>query len=138
MSIVVMVDSYANLSKAMLKKYKICLLPYNIMFKDKNIIDVNKFENIDSEKVENHFRKYIDRGDDILYIGVSSHLSNSYNDVVEVSKKFDPSTIEIIDSLNIGAGEALLALYARDYIDKGYGLKQTAKYLNNIKRSESN
>lgn len=153
MSIIVMVDSGASLSKSILKKHNITLLPYNIMFSNgdcyKDFIDVKnqkeltnlieihdsfpKIDQISKEEIESCFRKHIDNGDDILYISVSSKLSHAYNEIVEVSKKFDESTISIIDSLNVGGGQTSLALYARDYLDKGYGLKQTTKYLNKIK-----
>ena len=153
MSIVVMVDSGASFSKTMLKKYGISLLPYNVIFKNgdcyKDVIDIKNqndlikiidehgdFPRIDQvgvDQIEAYFRKYIDRGDDILYISVSSGLSNAYNEVLQVANKFDSGIIEVIDSLNVGDGETLLAVCAKDYISKGYGIKQTAKYLNNIK-----
>lgn len=148
-----MVDSGASLSKSMLKKYNIVSLPYNVTFKNgdsyrdvydiknltelKRLIDMHgdlpKIDQVSKTTIENYFRKLIDNGDDILYIGVSSKLSSAYNEVLEVSKKFDSSTIEVIDSLNVGNGEALLALFAKDYINRGYGLRQTTKYLNEIK-----
>lgn len=155
MSIVVMVDSGANLSKSILKKYDIALLPCNVVFTNgdsyKDCIDIknqkklietikehNEFPKVVQlrpDKIENHFRKYIDKGNDILYISASSSLSEIYNDLLEVSKRFDSNTIEIVDSENVAGGETLLALYAKDYIDKGYGLKQTVKYLNLIKNN---
>lgn len=153
MSIVVMVDSGANINKAMLKKYNLTILPYNIMFANgdcyrdvldvknkkelrsliENHNDIPRIDQVSEDEIENCFRKYIDNGDDILYISVSSKLSLAYQEVVNVSKKFDPRTIEIIDSLNVGSGETLLALYAIDYVNKGHGLKQVARYLNEIK-----
>ena len=154
MSIVVMVDGGANLSKSILNKYDIALLPYNVIFSNgdtyKDSVDIKnqrklielinqynelpKIDILESDKIENYFRKYIDKGNDILYISVSSMISNSYNDAIEISKKFDSNTIEIVDSLNVAGGETLLALDAKDYIDKGQCLKQTVKYLNLIKQ----
>lgn len=150
MAIVVMVDGGANLSKSVLKKHSITLLPYNIAFSNGGIYkpaknhdeliklidnykEVPKIESISEEEIELCFRKFIDKGDDILFISTSSSLSKTYAKVVNVKNKFNSSTIEVIDSNNVGSGQALLALYARDYLEKGYGLKQSAKYLNRIK-----
>lgn len=149
MSIIVMVDSAANVSRNILKKYNLTVLPYNVHFgKDKcykDVMDIKsqkdliqrmneygtipKINRMGMDDLESFFRKYIDMGDDILYICVSSKLSNSYKEISRVAEKFDNSNIQIIDSLNIGSGEILLAMYAREYLDKGYGLKQTCKYL---------
>lgn len=153
MSVIVMVDSGASISKKMLKEYDIAILPYNVMFNNgdcykdilevknqKNLIslieqhqEIPKIDQVSREDIEDCFRKYINNGNDILYISVSSKLSDAYKEVLEVSKKFDDSMINVIDSLNVGVGEASLAIYAKEYINKGYGLKQTAKYLNSIK-----
>lgn len=153
MSVIVMVDSGASVSKKILKEHNIALLPYNIMFNNgdcyKDTIDVKnqkqlislieeyeeipKIDQASKQDIEDCFRKYINNGDDILYISVSSKLSNAYKEVLEVSKNFNESMINVIDSLNVGVGETSLAIYAKEYINRGYGLKQTAKYLNNIK-----
>ncbi len=155
MSIIIMVDSCANITKQMIKRWGISLLPYSLQFSNgdcyKDVIDIKNNEQlidlidtyktlptidkVSKEDIEACFRKIIESGDDILYVGVSSKLSSAYNEVVEVSKKFNPNTIQIIDSLNAGCGQMLLAMYAKDYVDKGYGLKQTAKYLNEIKHN---
>ena len=154
MSIIVMVDSAANMSRNILKKYNLTVLPYNLIFADgkcyKDVLEVKnqkelvqlieqnnqipKIERISNLELENCFRKYIDYGDDILYICVSSKLSNSYKEVSKVASKFHSSNIQVIDSLNIGNGEMLLALCAREYINKGYGLKQAVKYLSEKKK----
>ena len=155
MSIIIMVDSCANITKSMGKRHGLNVLPYNVMFNNgdcyKDVIDIKnqdtllnlidshgtfpKIDQIPMSEIESCFRKIIDNGDDILYIGVSSKLSGAYHEVLEVSKKFDNSTIQVIDSLNAGSGQTLLAMYARDYINNGHGLKQTAKYLNDIKHN---
>lgn len=153
MSIIIMVDSGANLSKSMLKKYELNVLPYNVTFKngdtyrdildiknlDELLIMINRYQEIpeidqvSNQDIEDCFTKIINQGNDILYIGVSSKLSSAFNRIKTVASKYSDSMIQVIDSLNAGSGEALLAMYAREYLDRGYGLKQTAKYLNEIK-----
>ena len=145
-----MVDGGANLPKELLKKYGICMLPYNIVFENgdsykcvkssKNLIELIKIHNevprvdqLSENEIASCFQKEIDKGNDIIYIGSSSALSSSYNDVSKVSERFSPSNLSVIDSLNIGNGQALLALQAKAYIDEGHGYKQTVKYIESIK-----
>ena len=155
MSIVVMVDGGGNFSKSSMKKYNIDVLPYNIEFSNgdtyRDLVDVKcqkdlveliqkhndlpKIHALDSEKVATRLRKHIENGDDVLYITSSSKLTNSYRKALEISKDFDPNTIQVIDSLNIGDGQTLLAIAAREYINNGNGLKQTTKYISKLRHS---
>ena len=150
MSIVIMVDGGVNLSKEILKKYGIQCLPYNVIFNNGDVYkgvkaskeltslisiynEVPKVDQLSKREIEKCFRKNIDNGDDIIYIGASSLLTSSHQDIVETSEKFNSNNIAVIDSMNIGNGEAILALYAYEYIQKGYGFKKTVRCLNSIK-----
>ena len=152
MSVVVVVDGSANLNKSILKKYDIVMMPYNFKFFNGDIYsdiklteefdklvneygEIPSFVEVDDNVIEERLRKYIDKGDDILYICSSSSLYSSYDSILSVASKFSDAVIEVVDSENLLNGEALLALYARDYINKGYGLKQCVKYLNSIKKA---
>ena len=71
-------------------------------------VSVSEFERI--------FRKYLDRGFDIVYIGCSSKQSGSVNTGFVVSKdllkEYPDSEIYCIDSLNSSLGEGMLAIEA--------------------------
>ena len=153
MAVVIMVDDCANISKEMKKKYDIITVPFYVTFSNgdsyknnveiknriklKELIDTHReipsIKRANKEELEKTFKKYIDRGFDVIYICVSSYLSSSYQEVVSLASRFNPSNIAIVDSLNVGSGQALLALYAKKYADMGYGLKQTLKYIEEIK-----
>ena len=154
MSIVIMVDGGINITRQMIKIYSIDVSPYNLIINDqiyRDTIDIKnqkdlkdliyeykglpQIVNISIDQIKQKMRKCIEKGDDILYITTSSKLSSSYENVMEASREFNSNMIEVIDSLNVGGGLTLLTIKAREYIDKGYGLKQIAKNLNSIKNS---
>lgn len=146
MSIVVMVDSGACFPKNILKRKDVVVVPLVIgveehSFKDNKDL-INKIDNCKSipiihkpskEEVEKEIRKYIDNGHDVLYLTISSKLSNHYQDILEISKSLDSSSFAVIDTINLSTGETILLNLALDCIDKGYGLKQTCNYLNKMK-----
>ena len=155
MSIIVMVDGSANITKSMIKKYNLDVLPYNVVFFNgdtyRDIVDIKnqselvqliqehgdfpKLLHLEKDKVRSKFKRHIENGNDILYITSSAKLTAAYEIGIEISKEFSIGTIEVIDSLSVGSGITLLALEAIKYIEKGYGLKQTAKYINKLKHS---
>lgn len=153
MSIVIMLDSSASITKAIAKKYSIDILTYNLKFSDniiyRDFIEIKKHSDLinaihannslpvfglmEKEKIRNLFRKHIENGNDILYICIGDKLSNSYKRISKVAEEFNQNNIQVIDSMNVGIGQTLLAIAAREYINHGYGLKQVAKYINRIK-----
>ena len=145
MSIVVMADSGASLPKSVLKRKDICVMPLKIEFTDGKIGTLRSEEKFDETScipiirrpnimdIREEVTKYINKGYDVLYITISSKLSKEYKDLLELTNEFDSSQFSVVDSLNVGTGEALIVLEALECIDKGYGLKQISKYLNEIK-----
>ena len=96
MSIVVMVDSGICVSKEIAKRKDVCIVPLNFEFdhlkmkkdlveiKDKGTLDSFVSDSMclplvhrpDKREVEKQIREYIDNGDDIVYITISSKLLN--------------------------------------------------------------
>ena len=85
------------------------------------------------DKILNIFKRYIENGDDSLYICIGDKLSDSYKRISEVAQYFNPDNIHVIDSTHVGIGQTLLAMAAREYINQGHGLKQVSNYINKIK-----
>ena len=74
----------------------------------------------------NAFKPYIDNGQDIIYIGLSSMISSTINNANMAANEFPPGRIEIIDSRNLSSGIGLLVLKAIDYIKDGMELNEVA------------
>ncbi len=138
----VFTDSTSDLSKDILDKYDIGVVPLYVTFGNetyKDGIDITTPELY--EKVEecgtlpktsapslvdfyNAFKPHIDQGDDILFIGISSKISSTINNAVIVSKEFPEGRIAIIDSLDLSTGIGLLVVQAAECAKKSMKLSE--------------
>lgn len=80
------------------------------------------------EEFERIFKKYLELGFNIVYIGCSLKQSGSVNTGAVVAKRllceYPDAEIFCIDSLNASMGEGLLAVRAAEYRDCGMGAKE--------------
>ena len=88
------------------------------------------------------FRPFLEEGNDILFIAMSSGLSNSYNSseiaASELKEDFPDRKIRLIDALGASLGEGLLALKAADFRDDGIPLDEAADCLLEMRHSMCN
>lgn len=130
-------DSTCDLPKELLDKLNISIIPLYVVFGDETFKDGNDI-NVEGlyEKVDkldilpktsapspidfyNAFKPYIDKGDSIIYIGLSSKLSSTILNAKIIEDEFQDSDITIIDSKNLSAGIGLLLLKAYELIESG-------------------
>lgn len=138
-------DSAANLTKIILKKHNIIEIPFPYTFdgeqpeefdgkvfyeamrqgKDFNTSMVN------IESFKEYFEKELEKGNDIIYVGLSSGVSGTCNAAKialrELKEKYPDAKAEVIDSLGASLGEGLLALEASIRVEKGLGFDETVK-----------
>ncbi len=74
----------------------------------------------------NEFKDYIDRGMDIVYIGISSELSATLQNAMIAAREFPEGRIEIVDSRNLSTGIGLLVLKACDFAGEGMNAREIA------------
>lgn len=122
----IITDSASDITKEEAAKFNIDVIPLLVEFNGKSYmdgIDITKeeFYNklIDYDDIPKtsmvtayRFSEYFDRykDEDIIYIGLSSKLSNSFNQAMLA--KEDRTNIHLIDSLNVAMGERILVEYA--------------------------
>lgn len=145
--IIVMSDSTCDLGEELLKKYNIKIVPLHVSFSKEGIdyldgITINAEEvykkveefqetpktgarNI-SEFIED-FKGYIDDGYDIIYGGIGSGLSSTYNNAVLASKEYPEGRIEVIDCQNLSTGTGLLILKMAEFRDQGLDVHEIAR-----------
>ena len=119
--VMIIADSTCDLNKDYLKENNIVILPLHVSFPgdDKDYLDgVNLDAETVYKKVEEIgntpktgaanvnqfielFQKYIDENYDIIYTGIGSGLSSSYQNAVLASQEFPEGRIEIVDSQNL-------------------------------------
>ncbi len=76
--------------------------------------------------------RILERGEDLLYIGLASHLSGTYQAVSlaleELQEKFPERTICMVDSQAASFGEGLLVKFAADLRRKGKSIEQVYRW----------
>ena len=145
--VMIIADSTCDLNKDYLKENNIVILPLHVSFPgdDKDYLDgVNLDAETVYKKVEEIgntpktgaanvnqfielFQKYIDENYDIIYTGIGSGLSSSYQNAVLASQEFPERRIEIVDSQNLSTGTGLLVCKMVDFRNEGLDVHQIAE-----------
>ncbi|TDT61591.1 DegV family protein [Fonticella tunisiensis] len=138
-------DSTNDLTPEIISKYDVSVLPLYVNFDDGTYRDgIDMTPEMLYKKVEetgklpktasaspadfyNAFKPYIDAGQDIIYIGISSALSSTIQNARIAATEFPEGRIEIVDSMNLSTGIGLLVLKAADYAAEGLGVKEVAE-----------
>lgn len=93
-------------------------------------VNVGEFEEI--------FTKHVENGDSIIYIGLSSNLSGTFNSAAiareMVLGKYPKADISIIDSLSASLGEGSLVYYACEMIKNGSSKEEVINWVEDNKR----
>jgi len=144
------VDEGADLSKEIIEKYQMAVVPVKMDWPDlENLPGENTFQKMrEAEKREiksfgktsqpspkdflDAFKKQLERFDKIICITLTSKLSGTYNSANQargILKEEDQKRVFIVDSLNASCGEALSALKAIDLIEQGKDTEEIVKEL---------
>jgi DegV family protein with EDD domain len=134
-------DSCSDLTRDLLKKHQISILPLNVF------IDNQTFHDGEDISIEKLFQKVSDTGelpktsapslmefntffspvDHGIYIGISSELSATMNVAIESVNTFVKKDIRLVDSKNLSTGIGLLVLKAAELRDQGLNLDEIEK-----------
>ena len=143
MKIALSAESTLDLSKELLQKYDINVLPFTVLlgeneYKDGEITGPDIFDYVDKNKIlprtcaineyqyRDYFRNFLENGyDAVIHISLSSGISSSYDNAEKASHKFD--NVYVIDSASLSTGIALEVIYARKLIDKGLDAKEVVE-----------
>ncbi|WP_178024307.1 DegV family protein [uncultured Paenibacillus sp.] len=72
------------------------------------------------------FGPYIDQGQDIVYISLSSKLSSTYQNAQIAAAEFPEGRVHVVDSLTLCSGIGLLVMKAVHLAEKGLGAAEIA------------
>ncbi len=75
------------------------------------------------------FTPYIEQGEDILYISLSSELSSTYQNALLAASEFPEGRITVFDSLNLSCGFGLLVMKAARAAANGSTIEQIVDML---------
>ncbi|WP_162140268.1 DegV family protein [Haploplasma axanthum] len=143
-------DSTADLSKELLDKFDIVSLPLSVNFEDESYrdgVDIDteflyklveqkgvlpKTSAISPGTFFDEFEKWINKGYDVLYIGIGSKISGTFHSATVASKELPDKRVFLVDSKNLSSGIALLVLKAKDLRDQGKNASEIKTILDDI------
>jgi DegV family protein with EDD domain len=149
----VITDSTSDLPYSLMKERGIDMVPLHIILGDKSFPDDHSLSNKDlflyadkfnvlpkSAAVNEYqftetFKKWLDQGYDILFIGISSKLSATVQNAITAASELNSERISVIDSLSLSTGIGLQVLEAADMADQGASLKEITEYILAIRSS---
>lgn len=149
--LIIVTDSSCDLSLEYLKTNNIKMLPLTVeilgtVYKD--IIDINLdefYKLIDNPKAvpktaavntfafQKCFEEELKKGNEILYIGLSSKLSSTFNCAAMAKEEIGSGKIHLFDSKSAAFGQGLLVKVAQSMIDSGKNIEEIIKVLEDIK-----
>ena len=141
-NVLIVTDSTADLDKSLLDKHFIKSIPLYVLFNEeayKDGIDIDTetlYKKVDETGVLpktqavspgdfiTFFKPYIEKDYDIIYIGIGSKISGTFQSALIAQSEFGSDRIYLIDSKNLSSGIALLVLKAKDLRDHGSSAKE--------------
>ena len=148
--VLILTDSTADLSQGLLIKHDIQSVPLYIRFDEEVYLDgiditteelyekvtetgvLAKSSGLRSADFLITFKKFISRGFDIVYIGVSSGLSGSVQAAEMARHEVSNNRIFIVDSKNLSSGVGLLVLKAKDLRDQGFSAQEIKRKIDQM------
>lgn len=144
--IIVMADSTSDLSPELIKKYDVKIVPLHVTFpkegidyldgvtitplevyeKVKELKETPKTGAINIQEFINYFKPYIDEGYDIIFTGIASGMSSTYNNACVAAREFPEGRIEVVDSQNLSTGTGLLVLHMCELRSQGKDVHEIA------------
>ena len=152
MSFTIVTDTSANLPTPLLKAREIPVIPFTYSFDgaDHTCTDTQAFDGaayygaigsgtvvstsqINPQAYVDCFTPLLERGQDILFVGMSSGISGSFQSaqiaMAQLRESFPERQFRMVDTLSASLGEGILVLKAADYRDEGLSLQETARRL---------
>ena len=157
MSFAVFTDGCSNLPGTVLRQYHIQTLPFTYTINGQQIVYNGDIESFDahahyellrageliqtslanSQQFMDHFRPVLEAGQDVIYIGMSSGISGTYQAASiaaeELMEQFPDRRMRTVDSLGAGFGPGLLTVLASQLRDTGKTVDEAADYLDQKK-----
>lgn len=140
----IITDSTCDLSKELIEKYNIRVIPLHVSFPgdDTEYLDG---VNINSEQLYDLatklnvlpktgavnvvefikvFEEELAKGNEIFYVGIGSGLSSTYNNACIAREQFPDSKIVILDGQNLSTGTGLIVIKAARLAKEGKSLEE--------------
>ncbi len=133
----IVADSTCDLSKELLERYEISVIPLCIVMDDKSYYDgiettpeeiyawadanktTPKTAAASFDKAHEILRPLMDAGEDIIFIGISSSMSTTNNVIRLYGEEQEYNRLFVVDSMNLSTGIGLQVLRAAEMTEAG-------------------
>ena len=153
---VIITDATCDLPQALVAAHKLDYIPMEVNFGEeviKQYLDERDFKLVDFYKrLDNKelaktslinmqtfmekFTPYLEKGIDVIYIGISSNLSASFAQAnlakEELEHTFKGRTVRLVDSKSASIAEGVLVLEALKKQEEGHSLEEVARHVENM------
>ena len=151
MSIRIVADSTCDLSKELIEKYDISIIPLSIVMGENSYYDgvettpdeifawadanktTPKTAAVSMDKTEEILAPYMEAGDDIIFFGISSEMSTTNNVVRLVGEDKEYDRLFIVDSRNLSTGIGLQVIRAAELAKEGKCAEDIVKSIDDAK-----
>lgn len=145
MGIRITTDSTCDLSKELIEKYNIAILPLCVTLGTEEYADGENispdaiFEYVSHTKIlpktagrsvedfKEFFKQILDNGDEIVHIGISSGLSVCFSNCIKAKDELNTNKIHIVDGRSLSTGTGLLLIDAAELAKDGKSASQIAE-----------
>lgn len=135
--VIIMTDSTCDLMPDYIKKNNVVVVPLHVNFNEEeyydgvNITTMELYKKVEEKGIlpktsavsvgefEQQFEKYLNAGYDIVFTGISSFMSTTYNNAVLAAGGEYNKRIFVVDSKNLSTGIGLLVLKMVKMRDNG-------------------
>ena len=143
--VVITADSTCDLSKELLERYAIHVIPLTITLGDDTFLDGEEFTPLDMyaryrldgtlpktsavgvQEFIDFFSALTEQGFEVVHLDISSELSNSYNAACMAASEL--SGIHVVDTRMLSTGVGLLAIEGAECRDRGMSAEEIAQHL---------
>ena len=140
-------DSCVDLSEEQISKFNISVLPLSVILGDEEYLDdvnikpnqifeyVNKngtLPKTSARSVEDFkffFNDLLKDDNEVIYTGISSKLSSTYQNAIKAKKEIGSNKLHIVDSKSLSTGIGLLVIYACKLVQMGATCEEIVKQL---------
>ena len=149
--IVIMTDSTADLSKELIDKYSIEVIPLYIVMDEKSYsdgIDITPEEIIEwsnankttpktaaagIEETIKYLQPHKDAGDEVIYIGISEDMSTTCNVIRLAASDLEYDRVFVINSMNLSTGIGLQVIRAAELAAEGKSAEEIYEAVNSVR-----
>lgn len=138
----IVADSTCDLSEELKERYDIITIPLCIVMEDKSYYDLEditpdqiyqwsdinrltpKTTAVTYDRVLEVLQPFMEKGDDIIFFGISEQMSTTCNIVRLVGSDHHYDKLHVIDSMSLSTGIGLQILYAAELVMEGMSVQE--------------